>query len=237
MSLSIIIPCRNEEENIKTTVDNISNYLEGKIQDFEINLINDFSNDKTLEKAKNISQKKLAVNVYNNMKIGLGGAINLGIEKSAKKYCVIVMADLSDSPEDILKYYSEINEKNLDAVFGSRFTSSSKVINYPKKKLILNRIFNNIVKIIFWKNYNDYTNAFKIYRTDVLKKMRPIVSENFNIFLEIPLKIIIRKYKFTVVPINWQNRKSGTAKFKVKELGSKYLFTLLYCLFEKVLLR
>ena len=237
MSLSIIIPCRNEEENIKTTVDNISNYLEGKIQDFEINLINDFSNDKTLEKAKNISQKKLTVNVYNNMKIGLGGAINLGIEKSTKKYCVIVMADLSDSPEDILKYYFEINEKNLDAVFGSRFTSSSKVINYPKKKLILNRIFNNIVKIIFWKNYNDYTNAFKIYRTDVLKKIRPIVSENFNIFLEIPLKIIIRKYKFTVVPINWQNRKSGTAKFKVKELGSKYLFTLLYCLFEKILLR
>ena len=236
MSLSIIIPCRNEEENIEMTIDDIANYIKGKILDFEINLINDFSTDRTLDKSKSISREKTFVKVYDNLNIGLGGAINLGIENSTKEYCVIVMADLSDSPKDILRYYEEIKNKNLDAVLGSRFTNVSRVYDYPKKKLILNRIFNFIVKILFWQNYNDFTNAFKIYKTTTLKEIRPIVSENFNIFLELPLKIIVRNYSYTTIPIDWKNRKKGEAKFKVKELGSKYLFTLLYCFFEKILL-
>ena len=236
MSLSIIIPCRNEEENIEKTIDDITNYIKGKVQDFEINLINDFSTDGTLAKLKSISEEKAFVKVYDNSNIGLGGAINMGIEKSTKEYCVIVMADLSDSPKDILRYYEEIKNKNLDAVLGSRFTNVSRVHDYPKKKLILNRIFNFIVKILFWQNYNDFTNAFKIYKTSTLREIRPIVSENFNIFLELPLKIIVRNYNYTTIPIDWKNRKKGEAKFKVKELGSKYLFTLLYCFFEKILL-
>ena len=97
-------------------------------------------------------------------------------------------------------------------------------------------MFNFIVKILFWQNYNDFTNAFKIYKTSTLREIRPIVSENFNIFLELPLKIIVRNYNYTTIPIDWKNRKKGEAKFKVKELGSKYLFTLLYCFFEKILL-
>ena len=236
MSLSIIIPCRNEEENIGITIDDIANYIKEKVQDFEINLINDFSTDGTLAKLKSISEEKAFVKVYDNSNIGLGGAINMGIEKSTKEYCVIVMADLSDSPKDILRYYEEIKNKNLDAVLGSRFTNVSRVHDYPKKKLILNRIFNFIVKILFWQNYNDFTNAFKIYKTSTLREIRPIVSENFNIFLELPLKIIVRNYNYTTIPIDWKNRKKGEAKFKVKELGSKYLFTLLYCFFEKILL-
>ena len=146
------------------------------------------------------------------------------------------MADLSDSPNDIVRYYNEINDKNLDAVLGSRFLKNSEVIDYPKKKLIINRIFNFITKVMFFENYNDFTNAFKIYKTEVLKEIRPIVSENFNVFLELPLKIIIRKYNYSVINIDWRNREKGDAKFKIKELGSKYLFTLLYCFFEKILL-
>lgn len=236
MSLSIVIPCRNEEENLDITIKDIESYLKNKIHDFEINLINDFSTDRTFEKGKSISVNNKNVKIYNNENIGLGGAINLGIKKSSKEFTVIVMADLSDSPEDILKYYNEIKEKNLDAVLGSRFTIHSHVVDYPIRKLILNRIFNNFVKLILWKKYNDYTNAFKIYKTHVLREIRPLVSENFNIFLELPLKIIIRNYKYSIIPINWKNRHKGEPKFKVKELGSKYLFTLLYCLFEKILL-
>jgi len=236
MSLSIVIPCRNEEENLEITIKDIESYLKDKIDDFEINLINDFSIDRTFEKGKSISVKNEIVKIYNNKNSGLGGAINLGIEKSSKEFTVIVMADLSDSPEDIVKYYNEIKEKNLDAVLGSRFTKHSNVVDYPKNKLILNRIFNYFVKLIFWKKYDDYTNAFKIYKTHVLREIRPLVSENFNIFLELPLKIIIRNYKYSIIPIDWRNRNKGKAKFKVKELGSKYLFTLLYCFFEKILL-
>jgi len=237
MSLSIIIPCKNEEEVIKTTVNKLLAHFLNKIQDFEIILINDFSTDDTLSILRSLSSDNSNLKVLDNKCKGLGGAINLAIDNVSKKFTTIVMADLSDSPEDVLKYYLEINVTNVDAVFGSRFTSQSIVKGYPLQKLILNRIFNHITKWLFWTNYSDFTNAFKIYKTDVLKKIRPIVSENFNIFLELPLKIISRKFTYSIIPINWQNRKVGKAKFKMKELSSKYLFTLLYCFLEKVLLR
>jgi dolichol-phosphate mannosyltransferase len=236
MSLSIIIPCRNEEESIENTINDITSHLINKINNFEINIINDFSSDHTLEKLKIISTTNKKIKVYDNQIKGLGGAINLGIEKSLNKFTVIVMADLSDSPEDIIKYYFEIKNNDLDAVLGTRFSSNSLIENYPKKKLFFNRIFNNLVKILYWQKYNDFTNAFKIYKTSVLKELKPIISENFNVFLELPLKIISRKYKYSIIAINWRNRKNGKAKFKIKELGSKYLFTLLYCFLEKILL-
>ena len=236
MSLSIIIPCRNEEESIENTINDITSHLINKINNFEINIINDFSSDNTLEKLKIISTTNKKIKVYDNQIKGLGGAINLGIEKSLNKFTIIVMADLSDSPEDIIKYYFEIKNNDLDAVLGTRFSSNSLIENYPKKKLFFNRVFNNLVKILYWQKYNDFTNAFKIYKTSVLKELKPIISENFNVFLELPLKIISRKYKYSIIAINWRNRKNGKAKFKIKELGSKYLFTLLYCFLEKILL-
>ena len=236
MSLSIIIPCKNEEENIEQTIETICSYISEKIQDYQINIVNDFSTDDTGSILHRISKNNKKIKIFENEKRGLGNAINCGIKNSDRKYSVIVMADLSDSPNDIIRYYNEICDKNLDAVLGSRFLKNSKVTDYPKKKLILNRIFNFVVRIMFLENYNDFTNAFKIYKTTVLKEIRPIVSENFNVFLELPLKIIIRKYNYSIINIDWKNREKGDAKFKIKELGSKYLFTLLYCFFEKVLL-
>ena len=147
------------------------------------------------------------------------------------------MSDLSDNPSDLIKYYQTINKKNLDAVMGSRFTKKSKITDYPIKKLFFNRIFNLLVKFLFFSKYNDFTNAFKIYKKQTLLELMPLISENFNIFLEIPLKIIIRKKKYQIISINWTNRKKGKSKFKIKELSSKYFFTLFYCLLEKILLR
>jgi len=147
------------------------------------------------------------------------------------------MSDMSDDLKDILKYFNTIRSNNLDAIFGSRFMKNSVVKNYPLNKLIFNRIFNNFVRIIYLSEYNDFTNAFKIYRRVILLKLLPVVSENFNVFLELPLKIISRKYKYKIIPINWTNRKHGSSKFKIKELSSMYLFTLLYCLLEKILLK
>ena len=232
--LSIIIPLRNEIENLDNIKDSFNKNL-GEVK-FEVLLINDFSSDGTLQKANEIANDNDNFKVFDNKKRGLGGAINLGIDKCNGKYTCITMADLSDDFKDIKSYYNEISKENLDAVFGSRFTKNSKVVDYPLKKLILNRIFNFIVQVLFLNKYNDYTNAFKIYNTQVIKNMLPFVSESFNIFLEIPLKIISRKYTYKIIPINWYGRKIGKAKFNIKELRSKYLFTLIYCFIEKNLL-
>jgi len=235
MSLSIIIPCYNEENIIKETV----NYIKKSIYNIEheIIIVNDFSTDNTKYVLSNINKSISNIKIIQNVKKGLGSAIDLGIAKSTKKYVCIFMADMSDDIKDLINYYNIIKRDNADAVFGSRFLKKSKVLNYPFTKLILNRIFNLIVSLLFLSKYNDYTNAFKIYKKNTLLELKPFISENFNIFLELPLKIISRKYTFIIIPINWYNRKIGKSKFKIRELGSKYLFTLLYCWLEKVLLK
>jgi len=233
MSLSIIIPCFNEEKIIFRTVSE----LKKKIHfNHEIILIDDLSNDKTWIMMKKCKKKYKNILIFKNSSKGLGNAISLGVRKSLKKYVVIFMSDLSDDIDDLQKYYSIITKRKIDAVFGSRFISGSKVYNYPIVKKILNRIFNNLVRIMFFSEYNDFTNAFKIYDKKIIKKLEPFVSENFNIFLELPLKTIGRGYKYKIIPISWRNRDKGISKFNLKELGSKYLFTLLYCFFERILI-
>ena len=235
MKLSIIIPIRNEEFLIKKIINQLQSKL--KISSYEIIFINDFSTDNTTNVTKELIKTKPQINIYDNNKKGLGGAITQGIYKATGEAVCIMMSDLSDSIEDLEKYYSIVKNEDIDAVFGSRFIKGSKVIDYPKKKLILNRIFNIITKLLFISDYNDFTNAFKIYRKDALLKTFPLVSESFNVFLELPLKIISRKMKYKIMPISWINRKEGDSKFDIKELRAKYLFTLIYCLLEKILLK
>ncbi len=232
--LSIIIPARNEAENLQDILDYFNNNLSNV--DHEVILINDFSEDATFNKAKELFQNNKNFKVFNNQEKGLGGAINLGIDKATGNKVAIMMADLSDHIEDLIKYNDIIEKKNVDAVLGSRFIKGSKIKDYPFQKLILNRVFNLFVSLIFWNKFNDYTNAFKIYKKEALLSIKPLVSESFNIFLEIPLKIISRNYNYSIVPISWTGRKKGKAKFKIKELRSKYLFTLIYCFIEKNLL-
>ena len=232
--LSIIVPVRNESENLNE----IFHYFLKNLKDlkFEVLIINDFSEDDTFLKAEHLSKEFDEFKVINNDKKGLGGAINLGIRSSSGSNIAIMMADQSDSIDDLKKYNSILNSQNLDAVLGSRFLQDSKITGYPMGKLILNRIFNKFVSLIFWNKFNDYTNAFKIYKKKILLEIMPLISEDFNIFLEIPLKIISRNYKYEVIPISWDGRKKGKSKFRIKELRSKYLFTLIYCFIEKNLL-
>ena len=163
--LSIIIPLRNEIENLNSIKESFSKNL-AEIK-YEVLFINDFSTDGTLQKANKIAEENINFKVFDNKKRGLGGAINLGIEKCNGEYTCITMADLSDDFEDLKNYYHKITKENLDAVFGSRFMKNTKVLDYPLKKLVLNRIFNFFVQVLFLNKYNDYTNAFKIYKKEV----------------------------------------------------------------------
>ena len=236
MSLSIIIPVKHEEKIIEETLKYFANSWIKEIEN-EIIIIDDFSDDATLEKIKKFHDQNLNLKIIQNKKPGLGSAISMGIENSAKQFVVIFMADLSDNIIDLKEYYTIINNHKYDAILGSRFIKGSVVKNYHISKYILNRIANNIISLIFFVRYNDFTNAFKIYKKSALLKLFPLVSDNYNIFLELPLKIICRKYNYKIIPISWVGRKKGTTKFKFTELRSKYIFTMLYCLLEKILLK
>ena len=235
MKVSIIIPVRNEELVIEKIISQLENKL--KSLSYEIIFINDFSTDNTAQIIEEIIKNKIQIKLHNNKRKGLGGAITEGINKASGEAVCIMMSDLSDNIDDFKKYYDIIKNQQIDAVFGSRFIQGSKIIDYPRKKLILNRIFNIITKLLFISDYNDFTNAFKIYKKSALLKTFPLVSESFNIFLEMPLKIISRRMKYKIIPISWTNRKEGDSKFDIKELKAKYLFTLIYCWLEKILLK
>ena len=144
--------------------------------------------------------------------------------------------DGSDAPADLIKCYRKLGE-GYDCVFGSRFIDGSEVIDYPIHKLILNRLANLLIRILFQQRFNDFTNAFKLYRREVIAGLQPILSHHFNLTVELPLKALIRGYSFAVVPISWQNRKAGISKLNIREMGSRYLFIVLYCLIEKQLSR
>ena len=217
MSLSIIIPTYNEVKQLKYTIKKLRS-LKKKINNYDLIFIDDVSTDGSYQKLISFKKKDTKIKIYKNTKKGLGSAIKLGIKKSKKKYVCIFMCDLSDDVNDIHKYYRIMKDnKNLDAVFGTRFSKNSKVKNYPYFKLLLNRLANNMIRLLL--------------------KLFPIVSENFNIFLELPLKIITRSLNYQIISINWYGRKIGKSKFKIKEIGSKYVFTLLYCFLEKILLK
>jgi len=118
-------------------------------------------------------------------------------------------------------------------VFGSRFIRGGRVSEYPFLKLLLNRMANLFLRFLFGVPCNDFTNAFKAYRREALDGCRPFLSPHFNLTVELPLKIIVRGFTWTVVPISWRGRRTGVSKLRIKEMGSRYLFIALYCWLEK----
>ena len=146
------------------------------------------------------------------------------------------MADGSDDPLDIVSYYKKLQE-GYNCVFGSRFIRGSKLVDYPIPKLILNRLGNYFIKLLLGVKHNDISNAFKCYTKEVIAGVQPLFSSHFNLTVELPLKAIIRGYSFATVPIRWTNRTEGMSKFRIKEMGSRYLFIIFYVFLEKHLSR
>ena len=235
--INIIIPLRDENEQAEITVRLLSEELKDLKKKFVITLIDDHSSDTTWDLLNKLKQKYNNVEIFKNeYDAGYGNAVRFGIEKNKCDAVVFFMGDCSDNPRDI-KIYVNYLDQGFDCVFGSRFIKNSKVVDYPFLKLILNRIANNLIKLLFLIKYNDVTNAFKAYKKELLIDFKPILSEHFNINAELALKAISRGYRYKVIPISWLNRKKNISKFKIKEMQNRYIFTILYVWIEKILLR
>lgn len=238
MKLAVVIPAHNEEGCIEATIVNLNKKCVNENIDHEIVVVNDHSTDQTQLILENLQQNISSLRIIqNDFPNGFGFAVRKGLEEFDADVVAVYMADASDTPENLIDYYRTLISRNVDCVFGTRFHSESKVIEYPKIKLIINRIANFIIKILFGIRYNDITNAFKMYRREVILGLKPFLSHHFNLTVELPLKAIVRGYSYTVVPNDWINRKSGESKLKIKEMGSRYMFIMLYCLIEKYLSR
>jgi dolichol-phosphate mannosyltransferase len=234
MKLSVVIPAYNEEESIPETLRTVyAKLLESGIE-HELVVVNDNSKDGTLDVLKALG-KEIPTLVYHTNKgpNGFGYAVRYGLERFNGDCVALMMADLSDSPDDLVAFYRKMAEGGYDCVFGSRFIRGGKIYDYPRHKLILNRLVNNGVRLVFRIPYNDFTNAFKLYKKETIKGLSPLLSPHFNLTLELSLKAMVRGYTFVVLPNSWTNRKFGQSNLKIKEMGSRYFFIFLYCFIEK----
>jgi dolichol-phosphate mannosyltransferase len=233
MLLSVVIPAHNEAGCIASTVESLVLALRREGIPHEVVVVDDGSTDSTPEILRELCARHSGLKIVPNTgKHGFGMAIRAGLSHCSGDAIALMMADASDDPEDLVVYYRKI-EEGYECAFGSRFVRGGRVIDYPVHKLLLNRLANLFIRLIFRIRYNDVTNAFKCYRRNVLEGMQPLIAPHFNLTVEMPLKAIVRGYSYAVVPISWTNRKTGISKLKIKEMGSRYLFIVLYLWLEK----
>jgi len=231
--LSVVVPALNEEDHVGTMVEHLHVELRTLGIPHEIVVVDDGSTDSTWSILQSLHERIPECRpLRNSGERGFGRAVICGFDNMNGDAVVVMMADESDDCRDVVRYWQLLGE-GWDAVFGSRFVRGGAVIEYPRYKLALNRLANLFLRLLFHVPLNDFTNAFKAYRRTVIEGSRPFLSPHFNLTVELPLKAIVRGYSWTVIPITWRNRRDGESKFRIKEMGSRYLFIALYCWLEK----
>jgi len=237
VKLSVVIPAQNEEGSVGQTIEGVVAVLEREGVDYEVVVVDDGSKDTTAAVVEAIGASNSRVRCHpSHYEKGFGMAIRAGLDVFEGDAVVITMADASDDPDDLIRYY-RILEEGWDCAFGSRFVPGAQIHDYPRLKLTINRLANWFIRILFRHRYNDTTNAFKGYRREVIETIQPLLSKHFNLTVEMPLKAIVRGHSYEVIPTNWTNRTSGEAKLAMKEMGSRYLFIVLYVWLEHTLSR
>ncbi len=237
VKLSVVIPAHNEEGSIAATVTAVCARLRRAEIDHEILVVDDASSDRTVAIVAELAARDARVRClrspYPN---GFGFAVRAGLERFEGDAVAIMMADGSDDPDDLVAYHRLLGA-GYDCAFGSRFVRGGAAIDYPRPKLVVNRIVNLGIRLLFGHGYNDTTNAFKAYRREVIQNIQPLLSHHFNLTVEMPLKAVVRGHSYAIVPISWRDRTAGASKLRLQEMGSRYLFIVLYVFFEHHLSR
>jgi dolichol-phosphate mannosyltransferase len=237
VKLSVVIPAHNEAQLIESTLQTVLAQLASEGMEYEVLVVDDGSADGTGEAVARVAAQDGRVRcIRNDGAHGFGHAVRKGLELFTGDAVVIVMADGSDDPRDIVLYY-RVLEAGYDCAFGSRFMPGAVVRDYPRIKRYINRIVNTGIRFVFRHGYNDTTNAFKAYRREVIEQLHPLISPHFNLTVEMPLKAITRGFSYAIVPTSWTNRAAGESKLQLQEMGSRYLFIVLYVFLEHHLTR
>lgn len=224
--ISIVIPAHNEEENLHDLLSELLPVLERHVEtrDYELVIVNDNSTDSTGSLIDDISRTNPRIKaVHRNTSPGFGNAVKEGLRNATGDIVIPVMGDLSDDPQDIPKLVRKIHE-GYDIAYGSRFIEGGATEGYPPAKMAANRLFNNVVRLLFGIRHKDVTNAFKAYKKEVLDDIgiENLEANGFDLTVEIPLKAHIMGFTSAEVPVMWHGRERGEAKLKLSENATKY---------------
>jgi dolichol-phosphate mannosyltransferase len=232
LRLSVVIPARNEAASIGETVASLARTLMHEQIPHEILVIDDASTDGTAAVVDDVATRNPSVRcIRSHLPPGYGHAVRAGLDHYTGDAVAVFMADSSDSPTDLVRYHRVLMD-GFDCAFGSRFVKGGGTLGYPLPKLLINRVVNTAIRMMFRHGYNDTTNAFKAYRREVIDNIQPLLANHFNLTVEMPLKALTRGHSFQVVPVTWTNRRDGISKLRLPEMGSRYMFIVLYVFLE-----
>ncbi|MGB3514564.1 MAG: glycosyltransferase family 2 protein [Microcoleaceae cyanobacterium] len=232
MKTSLIIPFKNEVAYARITMEKVYAYLSEREIDFELVAVDD-STDETWEILQSFEgEHQNVVAVKGGEPPGYGKALRKGFSVATGDIIIPFNGDFCDSLDDVISYIKLIENGN-DMVFGSRFMTGAKVNDSSVTKDFLSQLGNIFLQLLFQTNCSDLTNSFKAYRRKVLDEIKP-TADGYNIVIEIPLKGILKKYKYTTIPVIWSGRKHGRSKMSVIKSILTYLFTAFRIRFESI---
>ncbi len=168
MRFSVVIPAHDEAESIEATLIGVAETLSAHEIPFEVVVVDDASADATAQVVGRVAEHWPQIRcVRSENPPGFGYAVRYGLDVCTGDAVAIVMADASDDPADLVKYY-RLLMAGYDCAFGSRFVRGGQAVGYPRLKLVVNRLVNLLIQVLFGHGYNDTTNAFKAYRREVI---------------------------------------------------------------------
>ncbi len=219
MLISIVIPARNEENNINHTVTELENRLKNLLH--ETLIVNDHSQDTTAAKVLELSAKYPSVKLINNIaKPGFSSALWTGFRATSGEAVAVVMADASDDPQTIPKMAAKFTE-GYDLVCGSRYLPGGGKKGGPKTQGFFSFWINKYLRIFLNFPTSDASNAFKLYRRECLLATKT-EEEGFALSAELAIKFWQMGCKIIDIPTVWKDRETGKSKFKFRRAFRSY---------------
>lgn len=203
IKLSVVLPCFNEERNIKRIPEELLSVLDNSGIDFEVIIIDDGSTDNSEQEILKINDPRIRL-IKHPKNLGLGYAIRTGIDNATGDLLVTLDADFTFSPK-FIPLLLETMQKNPGADF---VISSSVLKDYGRFRVIASKLANKIYSFLLWKKNVSVNQIFKLFKTSQLKSLR-LESEGFTICAEILFKLVLSGREFVEVPIPLTKRVYG----------------------------
>ena len=226
-AVSVVIPCHNEEMNIKPLVTLLQELYGDYI--YEIIPVDDNSKDRTGAILRQLAEGDPTIKpVFRTPPNGVGRAIADGYRAATGQYVLSMDCDFQHLLPELRDLF-DAAALGYDVVVGSRFSRHSVLLNYPIQKIVANRGFHFLTRILFLRtDIRDLTNNLKLMRREVVENLQ-ITQPGFAINAETGLQPVLMGYSVKEVPISWINRTPdmGVSSFRLMKVGGGYWQVLL----------